>query len=196
MAFPQTSGQSETARTDAQLLAGGTAGLRILYERYFDALFRYAAGRVGRQAAEDVVAETFLIAFTRRAAFDPSHVSALPWLIGIATNLLRSQRRAERKHLATDPGRINPRGAPDLGLDNTISRADAVAVRGAVMRAVRRLGPSEREAFLVHALAGLEGEELGVALGVSSSAAAVRLHRARTKLRMTLEPTIRSREED
>jgi RNA polymerase sigma-70 factor (ECF subfamily) len=196
MAFPQTSGQSETARTDAQLLAGGTSGLRILYERYFDALFRYAAGRVGRQAAEDVVAETFLIAFTRRAAFDPSHVSALPWLIGIATNLLRSQRRAERKHLATDPGRINPRGAPDLGLDNTISRADAVAVRGAVMRAVRRLGPSEREAFLVHALAGLEGAELGVALGVSSSAAAVRLHRARTKLRMTLEPTIRSREED
>ena len=196
MAFPQTSGQSETARTDAQLLAGGTSGLRILYERYFDALFRYAAGRVGRQAAEDVVAETFLIAFTRRAAFDPSHVSALPWLIGIATNLLRSQRRAERKHLATDPGRINPRGPPDLGLDNTISRADAVAVRGAVMRAVRRLGPSEREAFLVHALAGLEGAELGVALGVSSSAAAVRLHRARTKLRMTLEPTIRSREED
>jgi RNA polymerase sigma-70 factor (ECF subfamily) len=196
MAWPQTSGRGETARTDAQLLADGTSGLRILYERHFDALFRYVAGRVGRQAAEDVVAETFVIAFSRRAAFDPSHGSALPWLIGIATNLLRSQRRAERKHLATEPGRIDPRGAPDLGLDDTLSRVDAAAVRGAVMRAVRRLAPSEREAFMVHALASLEGAELGVALGVSSSAAAVRLHRARTKLRAALEPTLRPREED
>ena len=196
MAYSQASGQSETARNDAQLLADGTSGLRILYEHYFDALFRYAAGRVGWQAAEDVVADTFVIAFTRRAEFDPSHVSALPWLIGIATNLVRSQRRAERKHLATDPFRINPRGALDVGLDDTISRADAAAVRGAVMRAVRRLAPSEREAFLVHVLAGLEGAELGVALGVSSSAAAVRLHRARTKLRMTHEPTLGAREED
>jgi RNA polymerase sigma-70 factor (ECF subfamily) len=196
MAFPQTSGQSETARDDAQLLADGSCGLRILYERYFDTLFRYAAGRIGRHAAEDVVADTFVIAFTRRAEFDPGYDSALPWLIGIATNLIRSQRRAERKHLATDPFRIDPRGALDLGLDNTISRADAAAVRGAVMRAVRRLAPSEREAFLVHVLAGLEGAALGVALGVSPSAAAVRLHRARTKLRRTLEPIAGSREGD
>jgi RNA polymerase sigma factor (sigma-70 family) len=186
MACAPTSGHGEATRTDAQLLADGTAGLRVLYERHFDALFRYAAARVGRQAAEDVVAETFAIAFTRRAAFDASRASALPWLIGIATNLLRSQRRAERKHLATDPGRIDPSGAPDPGLETTISRADAAAVRGAVMRAVRRLARSEREAFLVHALAGLDGAELGVALGVSSSAAAVRLHRARAKLRVTL----------
>jgi RNA polymerase sigma factor (sigma-70 family) len=191
MAWPQTSERGERARTDGQLLVDGTSGLRILYERHFDALFRYAAGRVGRQAAEDVVAETFVIAFRRRAAFDPSHTSALPWLIGIATNLLRSQRRAERKHLATDPYLIDLSGPPDLGLEDTISRADAAAVRGAVMRAVRRLPPSERDAFLVHALAGLEGAELGVALGVSASAAAVRLHRARTKLRTTLEPTLR-----
>jgi len=196
MASPQTSERGERARTDAQLLADGMSGLRLLYERHFDALFRYAACRVGRQAAEDVVAETFVIAFTRRAAFDPSHVSALPWLIGIATNLVRSQRRAERKHLATDPSLIDPRGAPDLGLEDTISRADAAAVRGAVMRAVRRLAPSERDAFLVHALAGLDGTELGVALGVSSSAAAVRVHRARTKLRTTLEPTLRPWGED
>jgi DNA-directed RNA polymerase specialized sigma24 family protein len=48
----------------------------------------------------------------------------------------------------------------------------------------------------VHALVGLEGAELGVALGVSSSAASVRLHRARTSLRATLPPTVLSYEED
>jgi RNA polymerase sigma factor (sigma-70 family) len=183
----RTSG-SATARSDAQLLADpdGMSGLRVLYERHFDAVFRYAAGRVGREAAEDVVAETFVVAFTRRAAFDPSHASALPWLIGIATNLLRARRRAERRHLATDPGGLDRRGEPDAGLDDTIDRADAAAVRAGVMRAVKRLAPGEREAFLAHALAGLQGAELGVALGVSASAAAVRLHRAKAKLRRTL----------
>lgn len=195
-ACAQTAGYARTARSDAQLLADGSGGLRVLYQRHFDAVFRYAAGRVGREAAEDVVAETFVIAFTRRAAFDPSHVSALPWLIGIATNLLRSRRRAERRHLATDPGLMHATGASDLGVDHTISRADAAAVRGAVLRAIGRLAPSERDAFLVHALAGLEGASLGIALGVSPSAAAVRLHRARTKLRGTLETTLRGWEED
>jgi RNA polymerase sigma factor (sigma-70 family) len=188
---------SESARTDAQLLADpeGAVGLRVLYERHFDAVFRYVAGRIGRQVAEDVVAETFVIAFTRRAAFDPGRTCALPWLVGIATNLLRSRRRAERRHLATDPGRIDQGGAPDPGLDDSIERADAVLIRGAVMRAVRRLAPSEREAFLVHALVGLEGAELGVALGISPSAASVRLHRARARLGETLRPTLQAHED-
>ena len=195
MAWPQTPERDERAHSDAYLLAEGMSGLSILYERHFDSLFRYASGRVGRHAAEDVVAETFVIAFNRRAAFDTSRVSALPWLIGIATNLLRSQRRAERKHLVTDPSLIGPSGPPDLGLEETISRADAAAVRGAVLGAVRRLAPSERDAFLVHALAGLDGADLAEALGVSSSAAAVRLHRARTKLRAALGPTLSPVEE-
>ena len=187
-ACPPAPEPGETERSDGQLLAE-PSGLRGLYERHFDDLFRYVAARVGRQGAEDVVAETFVIAFTRRSAFDPSRTCALPWLIGIATNQLRSRRRAERRHLATDPERMARGGAHDPGLDDTIARADAAALRGAVLRAVGRLRPSERDAFLVHALAGLEGAELADALGVSPSAAAVRLHRARTRLRATLQPT-------
>lgn len=198
MACPPARERGERERSDGQLLAelDSSSGLRVLYERHFEQLFRYVAARIGGQAAEDVVAETFVIAFTRRSAFDPSHACALPWLIGIATNLLRSRWRAERRHLATDPGRIERGAAPDPGLDDTIARADAASVRGAVMRAVKRLRPSERDAFLVHALVGLEGAELGVALGVSPSAASVRLHRARTRLRATLLPTLLSPDED
>lgn len=178
-------GQSEPS--DGALLAAphGDAGLRVLYERHFDDLFRYAGARVGRQAAEDVVAETFAIAFARRAAFDRERACALPWLAGIATNLVRSRRRAERRHLSTDPARMERDGASGPGTDDAIARADAASARGAVMRAVKRLAPSERDAFLVHALVGLSGAELGEALGISPSAASVRLHRARTKLRAT-----------
>ncbi len=197
-ACPPAPGRGERERSDGQLLAelDSGSGLRVLYERHFGHVFRYVAARIGGQAAEDVVADTFVIAFTRRSAFDPRHACALPWLIGIATNLLRSRRRAERRHLATDPGRMERGGAPDPGLDDTIARADAAAARGAVMRAVKRLTPSERDAFLVHALVGLKGAELGVALGISPSAAAVRLHRARARLRTTLPPNLPSDRED
>jgi RNA polymerase sigma factor (sigma-70 family) len=196
-ACPPERQPGERADSDAELLAEphGNAGLRVLYERHFDDLFRYVAARIGRQAADDVVAETFMVAFTRRAAFDSRHACALPWLVGIATNLLRARRRAERRHLATDPDRLERGGAPDPGLDDTIARADAASVRGAVLRAVKRLSPSERDAFLVHALIGLEGRELGTALGVSPSAAAVRLHRARIRLRATLPPAVPTHEE-
>lgn len=199
-ACPPAPQLGQRAPSDGQLLADpdGGAGLRVLYERHFDDLFRYVGARVGRQAAEDVVAETFVIAFTRRAAFDPSRACALPWLTGIATNLVRSRRRAERRHLATDPGRMDTAqrdGTASPGLDDTIARADAAFARGAVMRAVGDLAPSERDAFLVHALLGLSGGELGVALGVSASAASVRLHRARTRLRATLPPTLLPQED-
>lgn len=198
VACPPALKHGERADIDAELLVepDSKSGLRVLYERHFDDLFRYVAARIGRQAAEDVVAETFVIAFTRRAAFDPGRTCALPWLIGIATNLLRSRRRAERRHLATDPGQLERGGAPDPRLDDTIARADAASVRVAVMRAVKCLRPSERDAFLVHALVGLEGAELGIALGVSPSAASVRLHRARRSLRATLPPSVLSHEED
>jgi RNA polymerase sigma-70 factor (ECF subfamily) len=198
MACPPAPEHGERARSDGQLLAEpeGNSGLRVLYERHFEDVFRYVAARIGRQAAEDVVAETFVIAFTRRSAFEPSHACALPWLIGIATNLLRSRRRAERRHLATEPRRMERGGAPDPGLDDMIARVDAASVRGAVMRAVERLRPSERDAFLVHALVGLVGTELGAALGVSPSAASVRLHRARTRLRATLPSILLAQSED
>ena len=184
--------------TDARLLADlePSSGLRLLYERHFVAVFKYVASRVGRDAAHDVVAETFVVAFRRRAAFDSSYESALPWLIGIATNVVRSQRRAERRHLATAPADMERRAAHDPALDEAIARADAAAAAGAVARALRGLTAKEREAFLIHVLAGLEGTELAIALGVSPSAAAVRLCRARAKLRRLLLPVVEPGQED
>lgn len=178
--------------TDAELLAGpdARAGLRVLYERHFDALYAYAAGRVGRREAEDVVAEAFLVAHARRADFDPARADARPWLFGITTNLLRAHRRAERRHFAAEPSSFEWAGAVDAALDEAVARSDAAALRPQVLRAVGRLAAREREAFLLHALGGLVGAELADALGVSPSAAGVRLHRAKTKLRATLGPAI------
>uniref|UniRef100_UPI0035E40EA4 RNA polymerase sigma factor n=1 Tax=Arthrobacter terrae TaxID=2935737 RepID=UPI0035E40EA4 len=70
-----------------------------LYDKYARMIHRYAVRRAGESAAEDVMAETFLVAFERRDSFDHARDDAWPWLFGIATNLLRKHHRAEAKSL-------------------------------------------------------------------------------------------------
>ena len=62
-------------------------------------MHRYAAQRAGVDAAEEIAAQTFLVAFDKRRRFHGEQPSARPWLLGIATNLLRRQWRAEQRQL-------------------------------------------------------------------------------------------------
>jgi hypothetical protein len=59
-----------------------------IYDAYFVAIHGYVARRLGQDVADDLAAETFLIAFRQRARYDPVRESARPWLYGIATNLV------------------------------------------------------------------------------------------------------------
>ena len=61
---------------------------------------RYVTRRIGAEAAEDVVAETFLAAFRQRGVYDVTRIDARPWLYGIATNLIGRYRRSEIRHAA------------------------------------------------------------------------------------------------
>ena len=58
-----------------------------IYDAYFAAVHGYVERRLGRDAADDLTAETFLIAFRQRDGYDLTRDSARPWLYGIATNL-------------------------------------------------------------------------------------------------------------
>jgi hypothetical protein len=70
-----------------------------LFDRHAPYIHRYLARRVGRQAADDLVAETFLVAFRKRTGYDPRFPDARPWLYGIATNLIAQHRRQEARQL-------------------------------------------------------------------------------------------------
>ncbi|ROQ69861.1 sigma-70-like protein [Streptomyces sp. 840.1] len=63
----------------------------LLYDRYAADIHRYAARRLGEGAADDITADTFLIAFRARARFDTGRESARPWLYGIAANLINGK---------------------------------------------------------------------------------------------------------
>ncbi|GAA4970200.1 RNA polymerase sigma factor [Actinoplanes utahensis] len=66
-----------------------------IFDRHADAIHRYLTRRVGRALADDLTAETFLIAFRSRHRYDDDQPDALPWLYGIAANLLRGHQRTE-----------------------------------------------------------------------------------------------------
>ena len=67
----------------------------VLFRRHAPHIQRYVVRRLGPDAADDIVAETFLLAFRHRDRYDAARADARPWLYGIATNLIGRHRRAE-----------------------------------------------------------------------------------------------------
>ena len=93
---------------DAQVISASLrdpALFRDVFERHHDDVRRYLQRRSGIETGEELAAQTFEEAFRIRSRFDPAFSNARPWLMGIATNLLRHHYRAE----AAGCGRSNAR---------------------------------------------------------------------------------------
>lgn len=137
----------------------------------------YALRRTDRSSAQDVVSETFLVAWRRREAV-PEH-DPLPWLIGVARNVMANHARSQRRRDALSD-RINGEatGAPLV----TDPQADQN-----LAWALGALRPADREVLLLIAWEGLTPAQAAVSLGCSGAAFRVRLMRARRRLRAELE---------
>ena len=150
-----------------------------LFERHAAPIYRYLRRRVGTGLAEELTAETFARAFRARRRFDLLGESALPWLYGIAANVLRMHRRTDERRLRAYAHASVGRGSePPLSADSD-HRLDAMAVRPALAAALADLPPAQREVLLLHAWADLSNEEIAVALDISPGTVRSRLHRAR-----------------
>jgi RNA polymerase sigma factor (sigma-70 family) len=153
----------------------------------FEALFResyplvraYALRRAAPDAAQDVVAETFLVAWRRLEAVPED---ALPWLYGTARRVLANQRRSAARGVALEQ-RLSGVAGADVRADLGDSVADAQLVR----LALGRLSDRSREALMLVAWEGLDGTRAARAAGCSKAAFAVRLHRARAHLADALD---------
>ncbi|MFI6320220.1 RNA polymerase sigma factor [Nonomuraea sp. NPDC050556] len=156
-----------------------------VFDAHFDEIHRYVAYRLGPDNAEDVVGETFLIAFRKRAQFDPSRAAAKTWLYGIATNLIGKHRRQEARTL-----RALSRCAPDRDTpgheDRVVVQVAAESLRQDLAAALAELDQRDRDVVQLLALAGLSHEEVAVALGIPNGTVRSRLNRARKKLRGSL----------
>ncbi|MEU8318470.1 RNA polymerase sigma factor [Nonomuraea sp. NPDC048881] len=164
-----------------------------VFDRYFGEIHAYVAQRLGPDHAEDIVAETFLTAFRKRALYDPSRAGVRAWLYGIATNLIGKQRRLEARTLRA-LGRCGPDGDAPGHEEAVALRVSAQSLRPNLAAALAELDRRDRDVLLLVALAGLSHDEIATVLGIPYGTVGSRLSRARKKLRgllgtHVLEPT-------
>jgi RNA polymerase sigma factor (sigma-70 family) len=158
-----------------------------LFDRHARAIHGYIARRLGTDAADDLVGETFLIAFQRRGGYEAVHADARPWLYGIATNLVSRRRRDEvRFYRAIARTGTDPAASPENVADQVTGRVAAQAMRGRLASALARLSQGDRDVLLL-VTDGLGYAEVGAALGLPPGTVASRLSRARRKARESLE---------
>jgi RNA polymerase sigma-70 factor, ECF subfamily len=176
--------------TDAHIIAASgrePERFREVFERHFPATLAFLRRRVGMDMAEDLAIETFAIAFRRRDGYDPVQPDARPWLLGIATNVLRHHRRAERrKLLAYGRTGVDPAQQHESGYDAAESRVQAQSAGPALALALASLRPDERDTLLLFAWADLSYAEIAIALGIPMGTVRSRLSRARRRLRELL----------
>ena len=158
---------------------------RERFERCFDQhyvrIFAFAMRRVrGREAAEEVVADTFAVAWRRRDSI-PS--PALPWLYGVASNLIANQYRSADRRRSLDL-RLAQEASTAAGASDP---ADSLAGREEFAAAFARLEEAEREVLRLVAWEGLSTADAARVFGCSPGAFRVRLHRARRKLAKELK---------
>lgn len=149
-----------------------------IFERHSALLYRYVRRRVGDDIASDLTAEVFTRAFRDRDRFDGRSESTLPWLLGIATNVVRMNARREQRRLrayarvaATEPASVS---AGELG-----ARLDGHALAPRLAEAVAAMPPRQRDVLLLHAWGELSPAEIAAALAIAPGTVRSDLHRAR-----------------
>ena len=154
-----------------------------LLERHHRPVYRYLTRRLPVPGAEDCAQETFTRAFAARRTFRPFRDSALPWLYGIATNVVRERRREEQRVLAGP--RADAVAWEDA--DDAVDRVAASEMRRRLGEALAELSPVDRDIVMLAAVAELTPAEIATALDTDARTVSTRLWRSLGRLRGTLE---------
>jgi RNA polymerase sigma-70 factor, ECF subfamily len=181
-------GAPESTGTDAALIGLSLLDpetFSLVVERHGTSVFRYLSSRVDRASAEDLLADVFEAAFRARERYDARYESALPWLLGIATNVVRHHRRAEARR-ASMVRRVmqslGPGQEPSEASDSVVTRAELNDDLFQVRQALAALGEKHREVLVLSAGLGLSYEDIARALGIKLGTVRSRLSRARQRL--------------
>jgi RNA polymerase sigma factor (sigma-70 family) len=177
--------------SDAELLRASRRddhAFRRVYDRRAAHVFRFLEARCDeRETALDLTAEVFARAWLHRGRFrDEAGGSALPWLLGIARNVLRAsleQRRIEteaRRRLGLEYREVTVE--PDAGW--------LIDSEGEIQAALTRLPAAERDAIALRVVESLSYRDVASRLDCSEAAARVRVHRGLSRLRAILQEAV------
>jgi len=154
-----------------------------LYRQYHRQVFAYCLRRTEPVDADDAVAEVFTVAWRRRDDI-PRGDRALPWLYGVARNVLRHQGRSTSRFRRLTSRVAGMQQTPPLGPEQVVVEAEEY-VR--VKRAVAQLSSGDQDVLLLAAWEGLSHAEIATALNCSTDAVDKRLQRAKQRLRKQFE---------
>jgi RNA polymerase sigma factor (sigma-70 family) len=181
-----SSGHAGDKRSDAVLLREAShdpLAFTEIYARHVEAVHAWLRSRI-EWAASDLTAETFARAWLSRARFrDERDGSALPWLLGIAANLLADAARHDR---------IETRARERLGLPVDLAHEDGyteVEQRLSPRLALKhldQLAPGERDALELRIVKELSYEEVAEQLEIRPAAARLRVSRALRRLSVSV----------
>ncbi len=145
-----------------------------MYRDHYDRVLAYALRRASAEVAKEAVDETFLIAW-RKLPDLPTRV--LPWLLVVARNAINNQFRGRPVDVLTHELHL---------LEAGINVSEAVTERTVVLQVLASLSATDRDALMLTVWDGLSAADAGRVVGCSTTAFAVRLHRARRRLRDAL----------
>jgi RNA polymerase sigma-70 factor (ECF subfamily) len=155
-----------------------------LFESTFTPVTAYARRRVADRAeADDVVAETYAVAWRRRGQLDPD-APPLPWLYGIAANVIRNHHRSRSRRLRL-ADKLEAQTARS-GVPHPIGGDPGDRPADDLRTALASLADDDQEVLRLVAWEGLAHAEIGQILGCSTNAVGLRVHRARQRLRAAL----------
>ena len=155
------------------------ARLRAAFDAYAVRVLAYATRHVDAHTAHDVVSEVFLTAWRR---VDDLPAEPLPWLLVVARNVIHNRTRSvsRQQRLADRVTALDAATTTSPGADDTVIE------RQVMTAALAQLSSVEREALLLTAWDGLSAADAAAVAGCSRHAFEVRLHRARARLRRSL----------
>lgn len=155
----------------------------MLLARHHTPVYRYLSRRLPVDAAEECTQETFTRAFAARSRFRPHHDRALPWLYGIATNVVRERRRDEQRVLH------GPRADAVAWehAEDAVDRVEAREMRRRLGEALAEFSPVDRDIVMLAAVAELSAAEIATALDTDPRTVSTRLWRSLRRLRLTFQ---------
>lgn len=170
-------------RSDAEIIRASIEDPKEfgeVFARHHTAVFRFAARRVGVDAAGDTAADVFVTAFSIHHRYDTDRSDCLPWLYGIAANVIGDRlRRAKRRQRAHGPEAHADVTSVTLDVDD---RLVAESVAGLLEAALDGLPWRDRETLMLFALEGLTYSEIARALNIPNGTVGSRISRARRRI--------------
>ncbi len=167
--------------------AGQHDSFGLLFDRHSGAVYNYLFRRTADwSVAEDLTAAVFLQAWRKRSQVEFDGDSVLPWLLGVARQLLRNTVRARTRYQAA----LGRAGAEPVVLaagfgdpaDLVAGRLDSERQMAELRHAIGRLPRQQQQVIELCVFAGLGQHAAAISLGVSVGTVKSRLHRARKRL--------------